>query len=43
MMAVLPDGLDDDQRCLGRDRLEHLDPGALAIDEAMAGQGVDVV
>ena len=36
VVAVLPDRVDDDQRRVDRDRLEHLDPVPLAVDETVA-------
>jgi hypothetical protein len=41
VVAVLPDRLDDDERGIRRQRLEHLDARALAVDEAVSGHRVD--
>ena len=43
VVAVLPDRLDDDERGIRRQRLEHLDARALAVDEAVSGHRVDAV
>jgi len=43
MMAILPDGLYDDQRRVIRDVSEHLHPITLAVDESMTFFGIDRV
>ncbi len=41
VVAVLPHRLDHDERRVGRDGVEHLDPHPLAVDEAVPLLGVD--
>jgi hypothetical protein len=43
VVAVLPDGVDDDERRGRWDALEDLDPHPLAVDEAVALVGIRVV
>ena len=43
VVAVLPDGLDDDERRVRREPLEDLDAGALAVDEPVPALRVDRV